>query len=197
MVCNAKNYKNNVIDLKNIPFEYFIKNERQKNTFNSKNQNILLEDKFSQVKTIIDSATEEYIYNQLKFPTDVQLELSCSWMVLGYPGSRTNNHIHTNSIFSGIFYIHSEENTGDIIFSTHHTHMGHTSPTVRPNPVEFNVLNSLNWTIKPKTNDIIIFPSHLYHEVTTNTSDSIRCAIAFNYFLKGNISDRPSESLYM
>ena len=156
MKYNVKEYKNDIVDFDNITLENFYKNEIQKNTFNSINQNILLEEKFCELREIIDKGIEFYIYDQLKFSRDVIPYLTCSWMFLGYPGSITNKHIHSNSVFSGIFYLKSEKKSGDIVFSASHAQLTYTTPTIRPNPTEYNIFNSMAWGITPEKNDIII-----------------------------------------
>jgi len=191
---NVSGYINDVIDFDNLPLEEF-STATQYNSIVSINQNILTVDKFSNIRSIIESVMEEYVYDKLNISKNVKLKLICSWMLIGSPGSKTYRHSHTNSLFSGIFYIKSEKESGDIIFSADSSRMTFASPTINPNVENFNIYNSLNWKISPKTNDIIIFPSHLLHEVTENKSNTNRCAIAFNYFLTGNISDKITQVL--
>ena len=47
----------------------------------------------------------------------------------------------------------------------------------------------------PNDCEIIIFPSHVEHEVTRNMSGELRCCIAFNYFVEGTISPANGERL--
>jgi hypothetical protein len=192
---HATDYVNDVIDLNNIPYEEFYNNRSQQYTMNSLDQNILLDERFKNIKDIIDAGVAEYVYGQLKIPPTINLKLVCSWMLLGFPGCITSTHMHTNSMFSGVFYIKSEENCGNIVFTPYQSQMTYTTPTVRPYPTEYNIFNSLTWTVTPKTNDLLVFPSHLQHEVTENVSDTVRCAIAFNYFLTGDICDVVTRTL--
>jgi len=192
---HATDYVNDVIDLNNIPYEEFYNNRSQQYTMNSLDQNILLDERFKNIKDIIDAGVAEYVYGQLKIPPTINLRLVCSWMLLGFPGCITSTHMHTNSMFSGVFYIKSEENCGNIVFTPYQSQMTYTTPTVRPYPTEYNIFNSLTWTVTPKTNDLLVFPSHLQHEVTENVSDTVRCAIAFNYVLTGDICDHVTRTL--
>lgn len=194
---NAPECNIDVINFDDLPYELFSSNEKQDNTINSIEQNILGLEEFSDIKKHVDAAMCEYVFGQLKLPTNLDLKLVCSWMLIGFPGSKTNAHLHTNSMFSGIFYLKSEENAGDLIFSAEATALTYTSHVVKPIPTEFNLINSRSWTIKPKTKDIVIFPSHVLHEVTENLSGEIRCAIAFNYFMIGEISDMKTRKLYL
>lgn len=190
-----KNYVNDVIDFNNIQFDNFFQNSNQFNTLNSINQNILDEIMFENISNIIHENVKIYVYDILKISKDVNLFRTCSWMLIGYPGSVTSPHIHKNSIFSGIFYLKSEENSGDVIFSTSPSQLTYISPAVSPEVTETNIYNSYYWSVPVKTNDLLIFPSHLNHSVTHNKSDKIRCAIAFNYFLSGTISNKNTQTL--
>lgn len=195
---NITGYDNDVLDFDNLDSaDYFLNQYTTEQSIITKNQNILLDSKFSHLKSIIDSAVEDYVFGLLKFPTHIKLKCVCSWIVLGYPGSTTKPHIHINSVFSGIFYLKSEENSGDLVFSVPPTYNTYATSTIFPVPVEFNMYNSTSWSIKPKTNDIIIFPSHLDHSVTENKSGEVRAALAFNYFVVGDVSYQNSNVLVL
>lgn len=192
---NIKSYVNDVIDLNNVPKEKFFGNNYQDNTINSIDQNILLDSKFKNLLNIINNEMAKYVYGHLRISTNISLKLICSWMVIGYPNCKTSLHMHTNSLYSGIFYIKSESNSGSIIFEAPQSQLTYSNPAIKPNVIDYNIYNSLSWSIQPKTNDLLIFPSHLHHRVTENISSSCRCAIAFNYFLTGMIGNQPTRML--
>jgi uncharacterized protein (TIGR02466 family) len=190
-------YENDVIDFSNIPYNWFHRNPIQVNTFNSINQNILKEPGFENLKNVIDSLMEEYVYNQLKLPIESKLKLVTSWMVIGHPGSETNGHTHPNSVYSGIFYLKAGPGTGVVKFSIPRNSFTFTTPTVSPKPTEFNMYNSLCWGVEPEDNTALIFPSHLEHSITKNLSNHIRCCVPFNYFLVNEISSEPTQFLFL
>lgn len=198
---NIKYYMNNIIDFNNINFdEYYWEGmhpnlETNGQVLVSKNQNILLDERYKTIRDYCDSAMSQYVYDILKVSSKVNLKLVCSWVLIGYPGSLTHKHLHQNSVFSGIFYLKSGKESGDLLLTHPLSIPTAFSPTVFPNLEEYNILNSRVFVVTPKTNDIIIFPSHVYHEVTRNISDEVRCCIAFNYFLDGQISNDNTEHL--
>lgn len=195
--CEVENYVNDVIDFNNIPYHWFNRNPIQTNTYNSISENILLEPQFNNLRSVIESMMEEYVYNQLKLPTYSKLKLVNSWMVIGEPGSKTNSHSHPNSVYSGIFYLKAGPGTGVVQFSIPRNSLTFTTPTVSPRPTEFNFYNSYCWGIEPNDNTILIFPSHLEHAITENISNRIRCCVAFNYFLVEEISSEPTQYLFL
>ena len=191
-----QNFSNNYCDVDNYNTEEFFVNEKQTNVVNHKSKNILLENGYEDLKQKIDIVMSNFVYEVLCFPREATLKLSCSWLTIGLPGSKTRNHYHNNSVYSGILYLKSiPEKSGDLIFSTHNS--TYSTNTVRPKPTELNLLNSTAWTIEPKTGDVVVFPSHLAHEITENISGENRAAIAFNYFFEGNISEGETDSLYL
>ena len=59
-------------------------------------------------------------------------------------------------------------------------------------PTEWNLLNSSSWVIKPAPNQVVIFPSYLYHEVTFHGATEDRYSLAFNLFPKGPLGTSDS-----
>ena len=45
------------------------------------------------------------------------------------------------------------------------------------------------------TGDLLVFPSHLMHSVDENTTGENRAALAFNYIVKGEISNNTTSFL--
>lgn len=193
---NASDYINDVVDFNNINFDDFYRSHNGK-ILVSNDQNILFDPKFARIKKYCDEATEDYVYEVLKTPRDIKLYMTCSWMMIGYPGSITQKHIHQNSVFSGVFYIQSGPKSGDLLLSQTPSIPTAFPGTLQPTPTEINILNSKVWAYQPKANDIILFPSHTLHEVTPNLSKTFRCCIAFNYFFKGPISTERTECLFI
>jgi len=187
--CNVKDYVNDVVNFDNIDWsEYYVSNKQQ-NTNVSINQNVLELPKFATCKKIIDFAMKEFFYKELKICKRIKPKLVSSWMLIGHPNSTTASHLHTNALFSGVFYIKSEKNAGNIKLLSNPLTPTLTPYVIRLETEEYNLLNSLSWELELKTNDIIIFPSHLHHEVSENLSGQIRCGIAFNYMVTGQISN--------
>jgi len=193
-ITNASGYVNDVIDFKKINFDEFYRSHDGK-ILVSNDQNILFDSRFTKIRQYCDQATEDFVYEVLKTPKELKLNMTCSWMMVGYPGSITQKHVHQNSVFSGIFYIQSGNTSGDLLLSQTPSIPTAFPSTLSPIPTEINILNSKTWAYKPQTNDIILFPSHTLHEVTPNQSKTFRCCIAFNYFLSGPISNERTECL--
>ena len=168
------------------------KNVKSKRTVN---QNILLEDSYQDIYTEIKSCLQHFVHSELKL--SCSLKCVCSWAVLGETGSITHNHLHTNAVFSGIYYVRSAKDNGDLIFSVPQTHNTFCNSVVELEPTEYNIFNSKSWKFVPESGQIYIFPSHMYHGVSENKSSETRCCIAFNFFIDGMFSSDPTSQLHV
>ena len=171
-------------------------NPKQKNVWNHKSHDILAEEGYENLSKMVQSAVEAYLYDILCYSKEIKAVRTSSWITIGDDGSATAEHLHTNSLYSGILYLKSLPKSGDLYFVTN-DNPNYTSTTIKPTPVKFNIFNSSSYQVTPNTGDVFVFPSHLRHGVTTNTSGESRCALAFNYFVEGPISDDHTNYLYL
>ena len=90
-------------------------------------------------------------------------------------------HIHPNSHFSGVFYLHTPEGSGGIVFNDPRPGrllhwMDHT---------EVTDFTDRSWIIPPKVGKLLMFPSWLEHGTRSNKVEETeyRMAISFNYVM--------------
>ena len=101
------------------------------------------------------------------------------WFNINYKGGMNRAHEHPHSIHSGVYYIRTPENCGNICFM-------HPSQSITwswPNHLlvnEQNHINSSMVSVKPIKNMLLIFPSWSEHSVDTNESDGTRISLSFN-----------------
>jgi uncharacterized protein (TIGR02466 family) len=87
-------------------------------------------------------------------------------------------HTHPGSFLSGVFYIKTPDNSGNIYFENPNPIVEHSLYGIKIR--ERNLLNSISYEIKPQENDLLIFPSYLPHYVKPNLSNEERISLAFN-----------------
>jgi hypothetical protein len=149
------------------------------------NQNILLEPEFFEIKQKIEQHLNFYLFDVLKIE-DFPICHTCSWVNVFKSGQSCAMHQHSNSLFSGVFYLKSSEKTeGQLQFHKHWGYNTLNTETIQMQHYEWNILNSKLWQYQPKSGDLFIFPSHLNHAVSECKSD--RYSLAFNYFVEGNL----------
>ena len=106
-----------------------------------------------------------------------------SWGNLQKKGNYIKEHHHNNTQFSGVFYLQTPENSGDIIFTTRNATW--INSYWEPSLTGYDDLNSFEKRFRPQQCGIFLFPAHLDHYVTPSHSEEERYSISFNYNLDG------------
>lgn len=103
-----------------------------------------------------------------------------SWVTIYPPGTYVPEHIHSNSMLSGVFYAQVPENAGNLVFKdpsavakTMFIRHYNDFPTV-----------STVYTHSVEAGQMIIFPSWLPHMTEVNRSQGDRIMVSFNIAIK-------------
>ena len=130
---------------------------------------------------------DEEVYN---FAKSLQIDFSKhglkrinSWGNLQKKGNYIKEHRHNNTQFSGVFYLQTPENSGEIIFTTRNATW--INSYCEPSLTGYDDLNSFEKKFSPQQCGIFLFPAHLDHYVTRSHSEEERYSISFNYNLDG------------
>jgi len=185
-------YKKNLQNMHGLDNEFidFLKEEKNKKTGRNKsNINGFQSDLISAGVPLVDKFHQTiapYVMDFLKnfnLPENIKFKLSPLWINSNKKDCSNAEHTHDGE-FSIVYYIKVPKNSGGIIFRN-------------PNPAftilhfyelefkKFNNFNSQRFTIIPKNNDILIFPSHVAHAVQTNLSKHERISVACNVYIDG------------
>lgn len=104
------------------------------------------------------------------------------WANINGPGSYNLLHLHPASIFSGVYYVKGNKNSGILRFRNPNTPLEFV---IGPQLVqEFNGFNSASWEVYPQPGNLVIFPSWLLHDVAPNQDDADRISISFNSVMR-------------
>jgi len=176
-----------------------IKNHKGHKTINDNvvaHQNAVLglekDSRFDEVKSKIEKiiiSTLQEIYQSV----DIQFYLCAMWSTCCLPGESGQDHFHSNSFYSGVFYPF-EVTSSEISFYS--PLQDKFSLDISGNILNWNHFNSPSYNIQPEQFDLIFFPSYLYHRVLKNTSNIKRYSLAFNIFLKGDLK-APTSNLIL
>ena len=117
-----------------------------------------------------------------QFNFNKALKLTNLWInINGYKDSN-ETHTHPSSFFSGVFYVKTPENSGNLSFV--HPSCEFCSWVFEKNITNYITNNSAYWSFQPKENELYIFPSFYKHKVTPNMNkDEKRISISFNSYL--------------
>jgi len=151
----------------------------------SKDQKVL--ESFPSIKNLIENELKIFLRNELRIGEELSIRHTSSWVMKHIKGNKSLPHIHSNSMYSGILYLQTDEESGNIEFSIPSIIPTYSSMTLNPQFCikEWNIFNSRTWDKKPEPKEIFIFPSHLSHEVKESKSDKERYCLSFNYILTG------------
>jgi len=119
--------------------------------------------------------------------------LTNSWVLKTEPGEWVLQHAHAYAMLSGVLYLQTEADAGDIILYRDSSNYNLFLPTILPEFTERNIFNCDHVRIEPKVGNIMIWPSQVYHEVLTNKSNTTRYSLAFNFFIKGKFGDEEHQ----
>ena len=147
---------------------------------------VLEEKKFKFLKDIVLKAFNSYAYDGMRYKN--KFKITTSWFTEFEKNEDGQTHRHENACISGVLYLQTAPNCGDIIFHD----LNDRRYDLIPN--EYNILNSKTWQWTPEEGVILFFPAEVYHRVEKNLSKITRYSLAFNLIPVGLIGVAPSDS---
>jgi uncharacterized protein (TIGR02466 family) len=115
-----------------------------------------------------------YEYKEYKF--------SQSWISHKHPGQHHTTHSHPNSLISGVFY-YGEPDKNIPAIKFHKPSGGINASYISPKIKNDKRESKFAWetfSVEFEPGLLVLFPSYLLHSVPLNTSDKVRCSLAFN-----------------
>ncbi len=148
--------------------------QQQNGNYRSDDSYLLRQEKLKNIKNFLGESVN-------KFTTDVlnskqRLVITQCWANRNPKGSKHHEHVHPNSIISGVMYFQINEKLPPIQFSKDR------QDGMKLNPEKYNHVNSESFMLPCKPGELILFPSSLKHSVPINQGDEDRISISFNTF---------------
>ena len=157
----------------------------------SEDNYILEQEGFKDLKKELEIILKDYMDKVVSPNQKTDCYITQSWLNITKPGEMHHEHIHQNSIVSGVFYIQAEED--DKI-----TFVDPMAP--RKNMIcfekeNFNIWNSDTWFFPANPGELLLFPSWLTHKVAVNENATTdRISLSFNTFAKGVLGSKYNSS---
>jgi len=104
------------------------------------------------------------------------IQLCNLWINENYKDNFNIAHIHPNSHFSGVYYIDTTETGGELLFYNTDISVFSDISSYISNDNDF----FHHYSIKPKNNIFILFPSYFKHMVMPHKEEKARISISFN-----------------
>lgn len=99
------------------------------------------------------------------------------WVNINPKYASNKIHDHANCLFSGVYYVQTAENCGNLMFYDPRDARTFYKPAVQ----DFTAFTADAVAHTAETGLLLIFPSWLKHGVEPNLSDTDRISISFNY----------------
>jgi len=149
--------------------------EQQENgNFRSDDSYLLRNEKFKNIKNFLFESVNKFTKNVLN--SKQRLVITQCWANRNPKGSKHHEHVHPNSIVSGVMYFQINEKLPPISFSKER------QDGVKLDPEKYNYINSETFMLPCKPGELILFPSSLKHSVPTNQGEEDRISVSFNTF---------------
>ena len=126
-----------------------------------------------------------YVMGEMGF-AGVDYIFSRSWVTKALPNEFSRPHRHVNSFLSGVVYF--SDDTSPIVF---------TNPYNIPFSHNQSQFTGFTSRVKPRSGDILIFPSNVIHEISENKTNHVRYSLAFNILPCGNYGHGDSEVTFL
>jgi len=147
---------------------------------------VLENKKFKDLKDAILKEFNYFASEILKYTN--KFKITTSWFTQLDKGERGQVHNHHNCFISGVLYLQTNTESGNIVFRNFSDSRSWLIPT------EYNIFNSKDWIYKPENGLILFFPSELHHQVEENKSEQTRHSLSFNIVPIGTLGDETSDS---
>ena len=155
----------------------------QKIHYNRQSEDTFVLDRpeLANIRTFIEAKLHEYV-TKIFASTD-KLVITQSWLNKSKKGESHHEHVHPNSMISGVWYPQIHEQMPPIQFRSKNQR------DVSLQTEQYNTFNSATFMLPMKRGELILFPSNLTHSVPANLSDEERISLSFNTWPKGNMGD--------
>ena len=155
----------------------------QKVHYNRQSEDTFVLDRpeLSNIRAFIEAKLHEFV-TKIYASTD-KLVITQSWLNKSKKGESHHEHVHPNSMVSGVWYPQIHEQMPPIQFRSR----GQRDVSLQTE--QYNTFNSATFMLPMKRGELILFPSNLTHSVPTNVGEEERISLSFNTWPKGNMGD--------
>ena len=148
--------------------------QQQNGNFRSDDSYLLRNEEFKDIKNFLKESIDKFTTNVLN--SKQRLVITQCWANRNPKGSKHHEHVHPNSIISGVMYFQINEKLPPIQFAKTN------QDAMKLDPEKYNHVNSESFMLPCKPGELILFPSSLKHSVPINHGDEDRISISFNTF---------------
>ena len=142
--------------------------------FKTKDSYLTKHESLKNITSFFKECIDEFTKNI--YQSEQRLIITQLWGNRNPKGSKHHEHVHPNSIISGVFYLRQDPKLPPIQFSKGSQH------GMKLDPKQYNILNSETFILPCTAGELILFPSNLRHSVPINMGEEERISLSFNTF---------------
>ena len=161
----------------------YIEQKENKN-FKSDDTYLLKHKELSKIKDFIYESLNKFTQNI--YQTKQRLIVTQCWANRNPPNSKHHEHVHPNSIISGVFYFKQSKTLPPIQFSKA------VQDSFKLDPEKYNQINSETFLLPMVDGELLLFPSTVRHSVPINRGNDTRYSMSFNTFCIDELGSRDS-----
>jgi uncharacterized protein (TIGR02466 family) len=105
------------------------------------------------------------------------------WANINYSGGYNRPHVHPNCLFSGVYYVKTQPQCGELVVNDPRPGIQTMMPARKSGRPPKHLWREAH--IEPVTGRLIMFPAWLWHCVEPNQSNDMRISISFNFVQEG------------
>jgi len=105
------------------------------------------------------------------------------WANINYSGGYNRPHVHPNCLFSGVYYVKTQPQCGELVVNDPRPGIQTMMPTRKSGQPPKHLWREAH--LEPVTGRLIMFPAWLWHCVEPNQSNDMRISISFNFVQEG------------
>ena len=156
--------------IENLPYKEQVANSN----FKSKDSYLTKHEQLKDLKIFFKECIDDYC--NVISNSDQRLVITQLWANKNPTGAKHHEHIHPNSIISGVFYLRQDKSLPPIQFSKSNQH------SLKLDPKKYNTFNAEIFLLPCTAGELILFPSDLRHSVPVNVGKEERISLSFNTF---------------
>ena len=148
--------------------------QKENKNFKSKDSYLMKHEPLKKIKNFCGESLTKYTEKVLN--SKQRLVITQCWTNKNPPGAKHHEHVHPNSIISGVFFFKIGGKLPPIQFAKS------IQGAMKLDPVKYNNVNAETFLLPCVPGELLLFPSNLKHSVPINLSEETRYSMSFNTF---------------
>ena len=148
--------------------------QKDNKNFRSADSYLFKHEPLKKIKNFCGESLTKYTEKVLN--SKQRLVITQCWTNKNPPGAKHHEHVHPNSIVSGVFFFRIGGKLPPIQFAKD------IQSGFKLDPIRYNSVNAETFLLPCVPGELLLFPSSLKHSVPINQSEKTRYSLSFNSF---------------